>query len=481
MYCKNCGKENDDDSKFCRYCGFKINIKAFNDSNEKNKINSNLKLKKKNKILLGIIFLVLITSIVFIILKFENNQKSVYVQSDLNADTENSSNMIELTAMNNKQENIKINIDKEFVTNILYDDLNMIYKGWLTDAILDEKQPFYIKALYNTADNTFVSMIYYLGFHYENDDRLNYIVAIKCLDKLVMGFCGNEEYVYSNDSELFEKEYTIIEAIEKYKFPDGYALVNANVPGNVDYNAELTGLLKEKLNENKNIKDENVTKIDKYFKDLNNDKEAKVTLDNNDIDNNISNNFIGTNNNFKDNDNPSTITSNVSISLLSAKETYSENYELRICVNLDTNVDYKTIADSINVTINGVTANNNGSLIFNYPTTLNPGSNSFLVNITGNGISKSETYNVTYNLPDYSISAVGPTDLYGHYTELQITVKDNTTGLQTTDTGFTVMVNGIPVSSNSSEIYKYTVKEGETTFNIVVTDKYGRTFTKTIT
>lgn len=43
MYCKNCGKQIDDDSKFCNYCGTEQSINIYRESNsEKEKIGINL-------------------------------------------------------------------------------------------------------------------------------------------------------------------------------------------------------------------------------------------------------------------------------------------------------------------------------------------------------------------------------------------------------------------------------------------------------
>ena len=121
-----------------------------------------------------------------------------------------------------------------------------------------------------------------------------------------------------------------------------------------------------------------------------------------------------------------------------------------------------------------------GTIIFKYSTTLNAGDNGFSVSVNGEGISKTENYNVTLNLPQLYIHNNMLTDTMGNYTTMDISVSaDSYSGGNYVSEGITITVNGKGTEQNGSS-YKYKISEGERAFNIVVTDRYGQTFTKTV-
>lgn len=292
----------------------------------------------------------------------------------------------------------------------------------------------------------------------------------------------------------------IIPLIDKRYINDNLAVSNGTEP-NADYsnghfsvhlengefsNSKLVYKSSSIFSDNKRLNDE----FEKYIEEnLANKMEQESAISNNTNEvYNSSDSETKTNKQTEtdQNDNNITqqsITSNINLVLNSMKITNSNNYELVVQVSLSTNGDWNSIANTLNATANGNVMSktiSEGIIIFKYSATLKAGDNVFSVSVNGDDISKTENYNVTLNLPQLYIHNNLLTDTMGNYTTMDISVSsDSYSGGNYLSEGITVTVNGKETELSGSS-YKYRISEGETSFNIVVTDSYGQTFTKTV-
>lgn len=89
MFCKKCGKEIDDNAKFCMHCGNSINEEAKNEDEKNDKVNKileDINKETKNKsnkkglklIIIAIIVLAIIIAIVMFVINSGVNLKSAY-------------------------------------------------------------------------------------------------------------------------------------------------------------------------------------------------------------------------------------------------------------------------------------------------------------------------------------------------------------------------------------------------------------------
>ena len=90
MYCRKCGSELSEDTKFCPKCGTQIVVSDNNESEE---------IKKKPYWLWGILILVLLIAIIFVFKKSDNVEEEAYNEVEISTMYENEFSSVEETTI----------------------------------------------------------------------------------------------------------------------------------------------------------------------------------------------------------------------------------------------------------------------------------------------------------------------------------------------------------------------------------------------
>lgn len=503
MHCKKCGKEISENSKFCTYCGSDIN-----------KYNANEKLIKKIIcIVSGIVGIIFIICIAMYIIN--NNSTIVASNSDLNNTNSEEAKDKEIfdylceescKIYSKTRDSIFLKGTSEHSDMVAIKDLklgtvdNSSTTLYQTTTFLNgdiESVGVNLILKNDKIEYAFVNVVYtgqyyLLGYDYSSHKKfggtspqdMNYYVGqityrVNCDDYSQITFLNDQRFdkQYGSQQYFSGEEFNIADSDSYFK-----SILKDGVVSDIEFvrngvNVDVTTLISdnEKLIVKFDTEDYNTnlngSSVDNTDIDEGSDSEVKTNKQSETDQTDISNIT------------QQPITSNVSLVLNSMRTTSSNNYELVVQVSISTNGDWNSIANTLKATANGNEMNktiSNGTIIFKYPTTLNAGDNAFSVSVNGDGISKTENYNVTLNLPQLYIHNNMLTDTMGNYTSMDISVSSGSySGGNYISEGITITVNGKGTEQNGSS-YKYRISEGETSFNIVVTDSYGQTFTKTV-
>lgn len=155
MKCLNCNKDIPNESDFCTFCGNKI-------KKEKN--------NKKKKILLIIGIILVIIVFMSLIIYLDNKNKIIEDANSL----KNEENYINVSATNNKGENVIITVNKDEFLQPIQSDLDTIFN----DYIKGNAKKFMLFGLYNTNSNKFNISQYWCNYEYENEDQLLFTVKV---------------------------------------------------------------------------------------------------------------------------------------------------------------------------------------------------------------------------------------------------------------------------------------------------------------
>lgn len=155
MKCLNCNKDIPNESDFCTFCGNKI---------KKEKDNK----KKKILLIIGIILVIIV--FMSLIIYLDNKNKIIEDANSL----KNEENYINVSATNNKGENVIITVNKDEFLQPIQSDLDTIFN----DYIKGNAKKFMLLGLYNTNSNKFNISQYWCNYEYENEDQLLFTVKV---------------------------------------------------------------------------------------------------------------------------------------------------------------------------------------------------------------------------------------------------------------------------------------------------------------
>ena len=236
MKCKKCGTEIVDGGKFCPKCGKNNDFFYY-----------------FNRIIIGIVIVLVLVIIISFSLfdrmsggNFEKKELDTY---DVNQEINNSQNMmIQLIGINNKKEEVTVDINKNYIENLLLNDLKTIYNEYLSsDILINAETPFQIKLIYNN-DTKEIETVHYGVFYSVNGSNCAQ-TTIRLRDSMFpYGFVndklGADTFV---DNEMLKNIYSLVHTMEncEYDNPNCYT-ININIP-NINHNSEIKEYLLEQI------------------------------------------------------------------------------------------------------------------------------------------------------------------------------------------------------------------------------------------
>ena len=223
MYCSNCGKKIENNSKFCKYCGCNLEKKSiyFNINNFKLALNKILKINiKYNKFyLLIFMFLIILLILISIFVYSPNFALYRFVQYYANNDIEQLNTIIDFDTLSENIFSTKINEfktdeEKDFAKTYIFDNKNKLKDMYKCDF----QQYFYN----NNLKITNFDIIKLIFVHKCNVYRLS--VLNKSKNKLTyqidarpnLPFCLNIDFLYNHQKRKWQVTFIEFEHIPEW-------------------------------------------------------------------------------------------------------------------------------------------------------------------------------------------------------------------------------------------------------------------------